>query len=44
MKNLATISVKRLAELDGQRNVDVIDVRTPVEFRLNRSEKINGLR
>lgn len=33
MAGLTTVSVNRLAELDGQGNVDVIDVRTPVEFR-----------
>ena len=33
MSELATVSAKRLAELDGQGNVDLIDVRTPVEFR-----------
>lgn len=33
MSELATVSVKRLAELDGQEAVDVIDVRTPAEFR-----------
>ncbi|HIK94949.1 MAG TPA: DUF2892 domain-containing protein [Planctomycetes bacterium] len=33
MTVLSTVSAKRLAELDGQGNVDVIDVRTPVEFR-----------
>ncbi len=33
MSGIATISAERLAELDGQGNVDVIDVRTPVEFR-----------
>ncbi len=33
MTELATISVQQLAELDAQGNVDVIDVRTPVEFR-----------
>lgn len=33
MSELATVSVSRLAELDRQGNVDVIDVRTPVEYR-----------
>ncbi|MEO2008239.1 MAG: rhodanese-like domain-containing protein [Pirellulaceae bacterium] len=33
MTSLETVSVNRLVELEGQRNVDVIDVRTPVEFR-----------
>ena len=33
MSGLMTVSVKRLAELDEQGNVDLIDVRTPVEFR-----------
>ncbi len=33
MSELATVSAKRLAELDTQGNVDLIDVRTPVEFR-----------
>ena len=33
MSNLATVSVKQLAEREGQGNVDVIDVRTPAEFR-----------
>lgn len=33
MSELATISAKQLAELDGQGNVELIDVRTPVEFR-----------
>ena len=33
MSEFATVSVRRLAELDGQGSADVIDVRTPVEFR-----------
>ena len=33
MSEIAVVSVKRLAELDGQGNVDLIDVRTPIEFR-----------
>jgi rhodanese-related sulfurtransferase len=33
MSEIATISAKRLAELGGQGSVDLIDVRTPVEFR-----------
>ncbi|MFQ5731471.1 MAG: rhodanese-like domain-containing protein [Planctomycetaceae bacterium] len=33
MSDIATISAKRLAELNGQGNVDLIDVRTPAEFR-----------
>ena len=33
MTELATVSVNRLAELDGQGHVDVVDVRTPAEFR-----------
>jgi rhodanese-related sulfurtransferase len=34
MTELATVSVNQLAELDGgQENIDVIDVRTPVEYR-----------
>lgn len=33
MSVLETVSVKRLAELDSQGSIDVIDVRTPVEFR-----------
>jgi rhodanese-related sulfurtransferase len=33
MSELATISVNRLAELDGQGDVDVVDVRTPAEYR-----------
>ena len=33
MSEFATISSKRLVELDGQGNVDLIDVRTPAEFR-----------
>ena len=33
MSEPATVSVNRLAKLDGQGNVDLIDVRTPVEFR-----------
>ena len=33
MSEISTISVNRLAELDGQGNVEVIDVRTPAEFR-----------
>jgi rhodanese-related sulfurtransferase len=33
MNRLKTVSVKRLAELESSGNVDVIDVRTPVEFR-----------
>ena len=33
MIQTSTISVQELAKLQGQQNVDVIDVRTPVEFR-----------
>lgn len=33
MSEIAAISVNRLAELAGQGSVDVIDVRTPIEFR-----------
>ena len=33
MSDIQTVSVQRLAELDSQGNVDVIDVRTPVEYR-----------
>ncbi|TWT61683.1 rhodanese-like domain-containing protein [Rubinisphaera italica] len=33
MTQLLTISVEQLAERDGQGNVDIIDVRTPLEFR-----------
>ena len=33
MLELATVSAQRLAELDGQGDVELIDVRTPVEFR-----------
>lgn len=33
MSRLTTVSAKQLADLKGQRNVDLIDVRTPVEFR-----------
>jgi len=33
MLELATVSAKRLAELDGQGDVELIDVRTPLEFR-----------
>ncbi len=33
MTKFATISVNRLAELDMQGSVEVIDVRTPMEFR-----------
>jgi rhodanese-related sulfurtransferase len=33
MSEVSTVSPKRVAELDGQGNVDLIDVRTPVEFR-----------
>lgn len=33
MSGITTISAMRLAELGGQGNVDVIDVRTPAEFR-----------
>ena len=33
MSDLASISVNRLAELDGQGHIDVIDVRTPLEYR-----------
>jgi rhodanese-related sulfurtransferase len=33
MKEFKTITVERLVELEGQGPVDVIDVRTPVEYR-----------
>lgn len=33
MTQSQTISVEQLAERDGQGNVDIIDVRTPLEFR-----------
>ncbi len=33
MSTLTTVSVNQLAELHAEGNVDVIDVRTPVEFR-----------
>ena len=33
MNNNSTVSVRELAERDAQGNVDLIDVRTPVEFR-----------
>ena len=33
MSGFESISVNRLAELDSQGSVDLIDVRTPVEFR-----------
>jgi rhodanese-related sulfurtransferase len=33
MSAFETVSVQKLAELDSQGNIDVIDVRTPVEFR-----------
>ena len=33
MTQSKTISVQQLAERDGQGNVDLIDVRTPLEFR-----------
>ena len=33
MANLSTISVSRLAELNDQKNVDVIDVRMPTEYQ-----------
>lgn len=33
MTQSQTISVQQLAERDGQGNVDIIDVRTPLEFR-----------
>jgi rhodanese-related sulfurtransferase len=33
MTEIASVSVHRLAELDGQGNVDLADVRTPIEFR-----------
>jgi rhodanese-related sulfurtransferase len=33
MEGMKTISAKQLAELESQGSVDVIDVRTPVEFR-----------
>ena len=33
MADFDTISVNKLAELDAQGSIDVIDVRTPVEFR-----------
>lgn len=33
MSTFETVSVKKLAELESQGSIDVIDVRTPVEFR-----------
>ena len=33
MKSHATITVERLAELSRQGSIDLIDVRTPIEFR-----------
>ena len=33
MTSIATISAKQLMELDGQGQVDLIDVRTPMEYR-----------
>ncbi|MFN3194114.1 MAG: rhodanese-like domain-containing protein [Aureliella sp.] len=33
MSTLDTVSVNKLAELDSNGSIDVIDVRTPVEFR-----------
>ena len=33
MSSLSIVSVEQLAELDDRGNVDVIDVRTPAEFR-----------
>ena len=33
MENINTVSAKQMVELDGKGKVDVIDVRTPVEFR-----------
>jgi rhodanese-related sulfurtransferase len=33
MPEIPTVSVNRLAELDGQGNAELIDVRTPIEFR-----------
>jgi len=33
MSDIATISVKRLADLGAQGDIDLIDVRTPAEFR-----------
>lgn len=35
MLELATVSAQRLAELDGQGDVELIDVRTPVQIRMN---------
>ncbi len=39
MTEIAAVSVHRLAELDGQGNVDLIDVRTPIEFRSLRGHR-----
>ena len=33
MSDLPSVSVNRLAELDGQGHIDLIDVRTPAEYR-----------
>ncbi len=38
MSEITTVSVDRLAKLNGQGNVDLIDVRTPVEFHSLRAE------
>lgn len=40
MNEVASISVSRLAQLAGQGNVDVIDVRTAVEFREVRAQGV----
>ena len=33
MSETPTINVRRLAELDSQGNIELIDVRTPAEYR-----------
>jgi rhodanese-related sulfurtransferase len=33
MSEMQTVNVRRLAELDGQGNIELIDVRTPAEYR-----------
>jgi rhodanese-related sulfurtransferase len=39
----STITVQRLAELDGQGDVEIIDVRTPMEFREVRAAKARNI-
>jgi rhodanese-related sulfurtransferase len=43
MSQSGTVSVNELAQLHGQGNVDVIDVRSPVEFRGLRAEMARNI-